>query len=681
MWYTDSYRRHLCDMHVDDWDDSFLSRFSPENYVENLKIAKIQNAMLYFQSHAGLCYYPTQSGVIHRAFLGREDLMKRTERLCHENGIDVTGYYSLNYNTVEHDRHPEWRMVQPNGRSRRENSDGADADDGLPFASKQFVRYGFCCPNNPSYRDFVYRQIDEMLDYFDVEGMFFDMPFWPHTCYCEHCRKRWAVEVGTPFPSAEPQDGDEMHLLLMRKKHEWMGEWSQCVTDYVKRKNPSLSVEHNFASGIAGNSNKACGEEVSEASDFVGGDLYGGNLNHSLACKFYQNITKNAPFDYMFSRCKPALRSHTLTKSEDEMLTEVFLTTAHHGATMVIDAIDPVGTLDRRVYERIGCVFEREATYEPYLRGNMAEDVGIYYSLRSRFGSSVGGYDSMGGCIGASRTLISSHVPFGVTGKFHDLDGYTVLIAPMISMQDDDNARILDYVKNGGSLYLSGGRNAELIQSLTGAEFLGYTDEKQVYLAPSPEQEAFFGGFNRDYPLPFDTRAPLFGGVKNGSVTATLTLPYTKPGERRFASIHSDPPGIHTDHPAVVEGTYGKGRFIWSALPIEALGMEEYKDLWMGCVRRLKGEHAPSFVSDAPEDVEITLYEDDDCFYVNAVHLVERATMPTLPPFEIGVRCQKEVRGVELLPDRTPISFEKRGNYLYFKTQPMHVFSMYRILK
>ena len=69
MWYEKSYRRHLADMHIDDWDDSFLSCFSPEKYVDNLKIANIQNAMLYFQSHVGL---------------------------CHQNGIAVTGYYSLN---------------------------------------------------------------------------------------------------------------------------------------------------------------------------------------------------------------------------------------------------------------------------------------------------------------------------------------------------------------------------------------------------------------------------------------------------------------------------------------------------------------------------------------------------------------------------------------------------------
>ena len=172
MWYTNSYRRHLCDMHIDDWDDLFLSKFSPEEYVENLKIAKVQNAMLYLQSHVGLCYYPTKTGVMHRAFIGREDAMKKTEELCHKNGMHVTGYYSLNYNTVEHDRHPAWRMIKSEGRSQREILGAkSSAGEAQAFASLQGGRYGFCCPNNLEYREFVYRQIDEMLELAHMEPL------------------------------------------------------------------------------------------------------------------------------------------------------------------------------------------------------------------------------------------------------------------------------------------------------------------------------------------------------------------------------------------------------------------------------------------------------------------------------------------------------------------------------
>ncbi|MBQ1985275.1 MAG: hypothetical protein II230_03080, partial [Clostridia bacterium] len=67
MFYSNLYRRHLLDMHIEDWDNRFLSKFSPEVYVENLKIAEVNYAMVYLQSHVGLCYFPTKTGETHAA--------------------------------------------------------------------------------------------------------------------------------------------------------------------------------------------------------------------------------------------------------------------------------------------------------------------------------------------------------------------------------------------------------------------------------------------------------------------------------------------------------------------------------------------------------------------------------------------------------------------------------------
>jgi hypothetical protein len=57
-WYKHAYRRNVIDMHIEDWNDEFLSRFSPEDYVANLKKAHIQSPMIYIQSHVGHCYWP-----------------------------------------------------------------------------------------------------------------------------------------------------------------------------------------------------------------------------------------------------------------------------------------------------------------------------------------------------------------------------------------------------------------------------------------------------------------------------------------------------------------------------------------------------------------------------------------------------------------------------------------------
>ena len=82
----------------------------------------------------------------------------------------------------------------------------------------------------------------------------------------------------------------------------------------------------------------------------------------------------------MTCRCADFLSQHTVTKTKEALELEIMLTCAHHGASFVIDAIDPKGTMDRRVYDRIGGIFAKHMEYEPYFSGEHIADAGVYYS-------------------------------------------------------------------------------------------------------------------------------------------------------------------------------------------------------------------------------------------------------------------------------------------------------------
>ncbi len=666
MWYSELYRRHLLDMHIEDWDPVFLSQFSPEEYVKNLKTARINYAMLYLQSHVGLCYYPSASGCVHAHFQKDPDLMKRTVDLCHQAGIRVCGYYSLIYNTREHDRHPDWRMIRADGTSIRA---GELQKRTMRCAPPKGYRYGNCCPNNPDYRSFTLTQVDELLDYFELDALFFDMPFWINTCYCEHCRAAY----GKPIP-IEPTAGSAEHRELVAFKYRAMGEFVQLVTEHVKKRCPEMPVEYNIASTVVLGSDAGCGEAVLDSCDYVGGDLDGEPYSHSFACKYFKNASRNQPFEQMLSRCKPDLSSHTLTRSPRVLKTALASTMAHHGASLVIDAIDPVGTMDAHVYERVGEIFAFQQPYEPFYTGEMMEDVGVYYGIRSRLAGET--YDSCSCSRALSRTLIRRHIPFGVTGAFYDIDRYKVLLAPMLSaMEEKDNVRLLAYVEQGGTLYLSGFGNAALVEALTGHRLTGYIKESKVYLAPQPAFAEMFGWFNEKYPMPFDSSAPLAAPGADCVVAATLTLPYTAPQEDRFVSIHSDPPGIATENPAITISRYGKGTVIWSAVPIEWAQHEEYGSLLL----QLLQQAAPmewSFATDAPADVEINAFANEDSVTVNAVALWEERGV--VSPFEIRIKTP-EPTAVTLLPQGEELPFVYENGYTIFQTKPLDVFDMYEI--
>ena len=643
-WYEKSYRRHLADMHIEDWDPEFLRDFSPETYVENLKLAHIESPMIYLQSHVGYSYFPTASGKTHAAMTSDPSPVERLIELCHREGMSVVGYYSLIYNTWAHDAHPEWRMFDRSGKSVRERT--------------PHYRYGFCCPNNAGYREFLKTQIDEIAARFRLEGMFYDMLFWPDLCACPACRERFLRETGREIPEKEDWQ-DETWLLFHRKRAEWMGEFASFAASYTKEKMPGITVEHNFASAVAGDWHGNETEWVNDSCDYAGGDLYGDLYNHSFTAKYYLNVTKNKPFEYMTGRCVESLAKHTLTKSERALGLEVMLTAAHHGASFIIDAVDPRGTMDRRVYERIGKVFERQMPYEPlFSRGEHVEDVAVFYSTLGRYDPSGSGFDSKRSSVNAVRTLIKRHVPVGVISNAmtKPLESFRVVAAPSVAgLFPEARKGLLDYVRNGGKLYFSGAGEPGLLREFFGAELLGFTRENRTYVAPRAGYEGYFSEFNREYPMPADVKQ-MKTRLEKGEVLATIALPYTARDEDRFASIHSDPPGIVTEYPSVVRAAYGKGEAIWSAAPLEAFDSWQYEDIFTGFLKLLGGG-ACTLTTDAHEGVELVLFREEGGFLLSAVDLLSANEDVNDGSFTVSIRTGSAMQARvfpsgELLPTR-----------------------------
>ena len=659
-WYSKLYRRHLIDMHIEDWDNGYLSQFSPEEYYENLKTAKVQMPMIYLQSHIGHCYWPTKTGHMHKAFEGREDMMKRLVDLCHGGGMQVVGYYSPTYNNVEHDKHPAWRMVDSDGRSRRD---------------KGYMRYGLCCPNNLEFRDFVRSQIDEMADYFTVEGMFYDMPFWPYECYCDSCKARFLKECGSELPL---DISDAKWQLFQNKRREWMGEFVKDISNYTRKVMPGIAVEWNYAFAALPEDN-GVSEPVNEGCDYVGGDICKDSLTQSFACMLYQSVSNNQPFEFMTARCEPDLGGHTVTKTEDRLKAIVMRTAAHHGASILIDAIDPVGTMDNRVYERFGKVYEFESKYEPYLVGEMAKDVGVFYSLSSKLNAQGQDFSNYSGAINSVNTLIKNHIPVGVatTETLNDLDKHSVLIlSNPHNLPKTTTEKIIDYVANGGTLYFSNVDDGGLFEELVGGKLLGYTESDKTYVGATEKYIDLFCGYNLKYPLPFNYKLPMVEAVK-GDVAAKIVLPYTLPQERKFSSIHANPPGIITDMPALVIREYKKGTVIWSAAPIENEKQYDFNRIILNIIKTYGKEL--SFKTSAPESVEITRFDTDDATYINAVTMLDSDIIYNQAEFSVFVKLERKVTSVKLLPNGEEIPFEVCENGIKFNTKSLHIFDMYEI--
>lgn len=681
-WYNDKFRRHLCDMHIEDWNEEFLSEFSPENYCDMLKKANIQVAMIYLQSHVGYCNWPSKTAKVHRHFEEKPDDMRKLISLCHENNIKVVGYYSLNYNTWAHDMHPEWRMCLESGESQR--------------AADLSYRYGLCCPNNAEYRKFVYRQIDEMFEYFTVDGMFFDMLFWPHPCYCPACRKRYLAETGKELPKKDACTPEEWREFCDSRAY-WIGEWAKSVTEYIHRDHPDMPVEHNFSAATSG-FHMCCRDGVSEASEYVGGDLYGGPLEQSFVCSVYRDLSNNQPFEYMTGRCTPNLRAHTVTKTEDELTRQILLTCAHHGAFLAIDAIDPVGTLDERFYALLGRINQKEAAYEPYLTGKLVEDIGLFYNLDSsvnlqndegdassflHFATANRICSNHTACIQAAKHLIGAHIPFGVTtkGKKDTWSKYRTIIAPNINRLDEDTVdALIRYVAEGGCLYFSNCDEKRLFETLVGGKVVKYTGSTKPYIYPAPGHEDIMPDYNEKYPLPMDMAIPLIEGISQDNIRAYVKLAYTPvfDEQRRFSSIHSNPPGLSTNYPGIVETTYGKGKVIWCAGALEFHEARDYGRILIDILKRL--DHRPfTTTSTAGSNVEIVSFIDGNKLRISAVDVTEGSEFFTFPEFTVTVMTDRPAASVKKLPDGADVPFSCDGRSITFTVKDLKIMDMYEV--
>lgn len=668
-WYKNSYRRSLVDMHIEDWNDEFLSKLSAEDYCENLKKGKIQSAMIYFQNHNGHCYFPTKVGHTHKMFLEGENQIKRLVDLCHENGIDVIGYYSLIFNTYEEDRHPDWRIFGADGKSERERG-GKDR------------RYGHCCPNNPEYREFLKVQIKEMLDYFDVDGMFYDMTYWPQFCGCKHCSERYEKETGKKEMPLEKDFTNPDYLEHRRKRAEWMGEFAKFVTEYTRELQPGITVEHNYASSVAAEDNQACSSEVvNDWCDYTGGDLYGSLYNHSFVAKYYRTTTQKQPYEYMTCRCDPRLYQHTITKSEKTLETEVMQNVANHAATLIIDAIDPRGTMDSRVYERIGKIFDKEIQYESHMTGEPICDLGMLFFTLGYYNSAGQDYDHRTASVGAATTIIEKNIQYNVLpGNRAKLDDYKCIVAPAVADVNDDMVeKIAKYVENGGTFYFSGVEEPKLLSRLLNAEYQGMSDYSCCYIAPKKKAGKMFGEFNAAFPMPVEYYIPIVKTSHSENVIAYVTYPYTNPFAKKFASIHSNPPGVPTRIPAAMEVKLGKGTVIWSAFPIENDLREGYKTVFGNILDRLLPKKERSVIATASRQVELVVYDMESKLQVNAINLLATEERLALPSFRVSVKSQKAPKKVASVTTGKNLPFTYKDGMVNFSVRSLKIFEMFEI--
>jgi len=695
MWYDKSFRRNLIDMHIPDWDERFMSKFDPREYAELIELGHIDTTYIYAGSCLGNCYWPTEVGHMHAGLKGR-DIIGETINECNKRNIRVVLYFNI-WSLWAYENYPDWRIVTPSGKGTA---------DYLWTPG----HYGVLCPNSP-YRDYVVAQIEDLCKKYEFVGMWFDMNFWPYTvCYCRHCANRWAEEVGGLIPRTVDWN-DSTWLKYQQKREEWLAEFTTLLTDTAKSAKPGLSVCHQ--SGLCSTDwTSGPSQAYFEAVDYLGGDFYRGFVDQTFICRMLYNLTQKLPYDYMESRC-PDLSEHTTAQEYERIYTHFCLTLAHNGANFLIDAIDPEGTLDRRVYESLGKTYRDLEKYEKYLDPNsrLCQDVVIYFNFNSlhdpaksgiEITDQMGEFSQVATMSNIGRMLLNSHVPYGVvTDKnLQQLDQFKVIIIPdFVIFSKEEAEAIAEFVKAGGGLYVSKGSGiyksgrcpeaAEIISKVLGISVEGETVESISYIAPTESGTEILSDHTAAYPMALHSTQLKVNVTGDATILATTTLTYTDPADHtRFASAISNPPGESTNNPAMTINTYGKGKAMFVAGAIEYAKYEQQR---LAFIRMIESVLPKPYdlQTDAPKVVQVTAaYHDSSkvgpgiakrCV-VNLVNCPD--ILPAIPVAEITIRIKPEIMNnirVTKLPEEQVIEHKIDGDYVVFTATNLEVFGMYAV--
>ena len=635
-WISHCYSRMLIDNHITEADPGNMSRFEPERYVALVKKAGVEASMAYACDHNGNCYYPTVVGHQHANLKGR-DLFGETTSLLRKEGIIPIAYYTVVYHDHSAKNHPLWRMQNAAGRQHS-------------------GRYWWSCPNNPDYLTFTKAQVSEIIAY-DVDGIFIDMTFWPLVCCCPNCREAFLRQEGKEIP--EKIDWSDLNwVAFQRFRERSMARFCQELTAAIKAQK-DITVTYQNSPIIYGWS-WGQSPAIADSCDYTSGDFYGGKHQHVLGAKILAAASRQQPFEYMTSRCVD-LTDHTSMKSEAQLLCEAATTLASGGAYFFIDAINPDGTLNDAVFDRLGRVSARLTPLTQKMEQHqpvLTADTGLYFSMASLFDLSMDGkplreladsgqyqvnpaYEEM---LGTSIILTHSHRPFKVVRDAEgELSAYqTLIINNAMVMSATEVEKVRAFVSTGGTLLATGLTSLWRPDGSTSGDFaladvfgVSYTGKQSARVNYLQLQE---GGelvsCNRPAPL-----VKLASG-QAPQVLAELLEPKFDPDDlQHYSSIHSNPPGRKTGCPGLVLNTYGKGRCIYLASPILALE----QDAQQSFAASLLEKYTPASLvthTNAPTAVEVTLLQSTTAstWLVGLVNY--QAELPNIPVHDVQLRLR-----------------------------------------
>jgi hypothetical protein len=162
--------------------------------------------------------------------------VKEFVEVAHKRGILMLSYYPFIFTTPIYEEHPEWGIQMLN--------DGGEAG----------WNEGWLCWNSP-YRDWLPKYLNETIEYFDLDGIYFDDMNWgSHSdggqrqtagCICTFCKEQYLAETGRELPTKVDMEDVEFKRYITWRYGKFT-DGVEHVAKGVHAEHPDAVLDWNY---------------------------------------------------------------------------------------------------------------------------------------------------------------------------------------------------------------------------------------------------------------------------------------------------------------------------------------------------------------------------------------------------------------------------------------------------
>lgn len=615
----------------------FGAHFDAAQFARTLQEARVEFINAFAKCNIGFAYYPTQVGQVHPYL--KFDMLGQMVEECSKLGIGISAYFNVGLDHEMARKHREWTIVNKDGQ--------------IIYGDRTANFFRNMCLNT-GYRDYMLGMIQEVVEFYPVEGVFLDC-IVIRPCYCNDCAE------GMRENGMNPLDEADAYAFARERTLDFCRAVKQIVGD-----NKFLYLNGLKSSDTAGMQTHHEIECLPSAWSY---DFFPARV------AYLRNLGLQTM--YMTGRFNVNWGDFGGIKSKASLLNDCWDALSNAVATSIGDHMHPRDGLDPAVYRLIGEVHKEIELLEPWTDDAVAvADIGILTL----------GEGELATCHnGAVRMLGELKYTYDIINERHDLSSYKVIVLPdHVIISPELKQKLQAHIDRGGGILSTGrsGLNPE------GTEF-ALEAWNMEYEGADPWNSSYFRmtDSHQDEGVP-----DAYSGIYNQAILlqvkegATAIADYVQPYFNRewdgFHGYFYTPPDRYAGRPAVARS----GNIIQICFNVFTSYMDyatpTHKHLVRYCLEQLLAEPIIK-CEDIPSTARVTVTKKDNkkMIHVKLTHPEPRGKYNIVEDLPVLVDGVVRLRGIStkqvyLAPTQEPLDWEIREGYTQIYLPKMKGYAM-----